>query len=158
MTQLSAVELADLARRVGFGRPDLHAIVAAALVTSHGNPDFEHAIYPGPVAVYKGLYGVDLCEWPELLGVDLADPWEATQMALELTHECSGLQWCPAVRSGKFTRALDVATVASSMVPGRELIPSEIHHYVHAHQLGDQHVELARLHNALGDHAARRNL
>jgi hypothetical protein len=158
VTPLSAVELADLARRVGFARPDLHTVVAAALVTSRGRPDYDHAIYPGPVAVYKGLYGVDLCEWPELLGVDLADPWEATQTALDLTHECSGLQWCPAVRSGKYTRALAAAMVASSMVPGAELRPSEMHHYAHARQLRDQHDELAALHNALGDHATRRNL
>lgn len=156
MTHLSAIAIADLARRAGFHGNELHHVVAAALVTSGGRPDYEHAIYPGPVAVYKGLYGVDLCEWPELVGVDLADPERATWAAYDLTGECSGLDWCPAVRSGAELRHLALARVASSQLPGPERVPSPIVQYGHALALDDQHADLGRLHNAIQDHASGR--
>jgi hypothetical protein len=154
--QLSDVRLADLCRRTGFTRPDLYTAVAAAVATSGGRPGYEHAVYPGPVAVYKGLWGVDLCEWPDALGLDLSDPWEAAQTALDLTHECSGWGWCPAVRTGAHARYLDRAVTASSMMPGNE--PSHEPFGFYAGQRApDHHLgRLAAVTTAMHDHATRR--
>lgn len=152
MTTLSAVHVADLCRKVGFGRPNLYAAIATALATSDGNPDYEHAIYPGPVALYKGLWGVDLCVHDVYVGVDLADPWRAARAAYDLTQEHGGFGWCPAYRSGLFERHIDRARTASSMIPKLSPQHTPIASYDQRDAFAGELARNARLHNLIGRH------
>ena len=156
MTPLSAVHIADLCRKVGFGRPDLYIATATAVASSGGNPAYEHAIYPGPVALYKGLWGVDLCQHELYVGEDLADPLRAAEAAYDLTVEHSGFSWCPAYRSGAYHFYVDRAREASSMVPGAVRDTTPIALYPHLEGLQRREFALARTYNALQDHRLRR--
>lgn len=152
MTTLSAVHIADLCRRVGFGRPALYTAIATALATSGGNQAYEHAIYPGPVALYKGLWGVDLCEHGEYVGENLADPQRATEAAYDLTQEHGGFGWCPAYRSGAYVHHLDRAMTASSMIPKPAPQHTAIAVYDRRDELAAGLAANGALHNVIGRH------
>lgn len=154
MTQLSDSELAAVCRDAGFGRPHLHTAIAAALATSNGLASYNHPIFPGPVADYRGLWGVDLCEHPDLIGVDLANPYRAAEAAHDLTAEHSGFGWCPAYRSGAFYPFLDRAGTATTMVAQPPPAPSPIHLYAHRRTLAEHLDAYGTLHDAVRRHPA----
>lgn len=118
--KLSDNMVADVCRRTGFAGDGLHVAIASAIAASNGIASYEMAIYPGPVAIYKGLWGVDLCEHDHLIGVDLSDPWMAAAVALEMTEHRGTFAWCPAFRNGRYRAFLHRARVASTMSPANE--------------------------------------
>jgi hypothetical protein len=73
-----------------------------------------------------GLWGVDLCEHPALVGEDLSNPYVATRAAWELTQSTGSLRWCPVYRSGAYLRYIDRARVAEMRVPSREPVAEPI--------------------------------
>lgn len=156
MSALSDVTLADVCRNVGFARPELVTAIASAIAASGAIPTYEHAIYPGPVAIYRGLWGVDLCEWPTLIAVDLSDPYEAAYAALDCTAECSGFQWCPAYRSGAYAHYVARATDASTRVAHPTQHPEPITNAVALRKLESHRLNIVDAHNAFADHAHRR--
>lgn len=119
MTRLSDPELADLARRRDLSGDDVQRAVATALATSAGDPAYHHLVTPGPVADYRGLWGLDVVARPGFADMDLHHPEEAADAMADLVHSTGGFGWCAAYRSGRSAHYLDRAAPAASMLPGR---------------------------------------
>lgn len=156
MSVLDPVEIADLCRAVGFTRPRLYTAIATALSASGGIPSYDHAIYPGPVAVYRGLWGVDLCEHEYLVGLDLAHPYTAAVHAKDLTDEYGDFGWCPTFRSGHYAHNLATAETASSMMPGHKTLQDPITAYAARRTLDATRARLVDHHNGITDAVIRR--
>lgn len=118
MIRLTDPQLADLARRNGLGAGDLITAVACAIAASDGDPAYHHVVLPGPVADYRGLWGLDVVEYPVWETLDLFHPERAAWAAGVLCKESGGWSWCPAYRSGRASHYLERATPAASMLPG----------------------------------------
>lgn len=125
MTRLSDAEIGAFARACGLGGQSVIDAIACAIAASDGNPAYHHQVYPGPVADYRGLYGLDVTEHPDYADVDLFHPGEATRVAAALREATGGWRWCPAYRSGRSAEYLERATPASSMLAGRPRVPSD---------------------------------
>lgn len=125
MTTLSDSEIAQICRDAGFGRPDLITAIACARVASGGVPAYEHVVWPGPVAHYRGLWGVDTIEWPRLAGRPLEDPHVAARAAYELTEE-HGFDWCPTFRAGHHVHHESAAALGATMLPTWHRDPDHI--------------------------------
>lgn len=119
MTTLSDAALGQVCRHAGFVGDDLHTAVACAIGASGGFPGYEHEIGLGPTARYKGLFGVDTVEWPQMADRALENPYEAAHVAYELTGE-HGWAWCPVFRAGHHVHHLRRAAVAAGDIPYRE--------------------------------------
>lgn len=126
MIRLTDPQLADLARRNGLGGPDLITAVACAIASSDGDPAYHHAVLPGPVADYRGLWGVDVVQFPDLADRDLFHPETAAIAMASMRAETKGFWWCPAYRSGRASHYLERATPAASMLPGKGRPTSDI--------------------------------
>lgn len=112
---LSDTHVADLCRRAGFFGDDLVTAIACAAAASGNRPNFDHRIDPGPVAHYKGLYGLDVIDWPEYATHELENPHVAVAVAHELVKSTDGWRWCPAYRSGAYATTLPRARVAHTI-------------------------------------------
>lgn len=145
MTRLSDPELAELARRNDLGGDDVERAIACAIAASDGDPAYHHVVWPGPVADYRGLYGLDVVDWPEYEGADLAHPAVAATVAAELVRETGGWSWCPAYRSGRASHYLERAAPAASVIPGP-------HRYDDLIRYGHARRQTVRLQDALGAH------
>lgn len=117
MIRLSASQLGGICREAGFADRHVVTAVACALGASGGDPAYEHAIWPGPSAVYKGLWGVDLCEHHYLIGEPLANPYRAATAAYDLTQDHQGFGWCAAFRAQSHLAYMDQAAIGVTMVP-----------------------------------------
>lgn len=91
--------LATIARGAGFAGDGLVDAIACALAASGARPNFEHRVGFGPAAHYRGLWGLDVTDWPEYADHELDNPYTAAQVAHELTTATAGWRWCPAYRS-----------------------------------------------------------
>ncbi len=131
MTTLADPMVADIARKAGFVQPALPVAIACALAASGAIPAFDHPIWPGPIAHYRGLWGVDTVEWPDSAGADLANPYVAAAWARAHTQAAGGFGWCPTYRSGAYLPYMARGRVASGMLPGlghdTTPVASEIH-------------------------------
>lgn len=122
MTTLTDPMLAEVTRKGGFVWPDLSTAIACAMATSGGIPAYTHAVWPGPVARYEGLWGLDTVQWPRYATRDLTNPYTAARAAHELTEKTGDFGWCPVYRTGIWRHYADRATVAGGLLPGREPI------------------------------------
>lgn len=119
MSRLTDPMLGEIARKSGFTGDHLTTAVAVSIAASGGNPGYDHPVWPGPVAHYKGLYGLDVCQWPDIPADDLHSPWVAGKLAYELTKRY-GWGWNPTARAGTHYPYLERAAVAAGMLPHRE--------------------------------------
>lgn len=149
MTRLPDVVLADVCRRAGFAGPDLHAAIATAIAASGGRPDFDHVVDPGPIARYKGLWGVDVAGWPGHAADALGDPHTAAQTARELVKATDGWDWCPAYRAGSHAEHFDRAAAVVGVTPYMPKTAHEITHPDHLRRVREKLDELAVLHDAI---------
>lgn len=130
MSTLTDVQVADVARKAGFVGPQLVTSIATALAASGAIPSYDHAIWPGPVAHYKGLWGLDVVEWPDYAGRELTNPYTAARAAYELTQR-GDFSWCPTWRAGTDrwyeTRARNVAGRLPGIEPATSAVGVNMH-------------------------------
>lgn len=124
---LSDTHIADICRRAGFFGEHLVTAIACALAASGGKPNYDHRIDPGPVAHYKGLWGLDVIDWPEHAITALDDPHTAAAVAHELVDDTGGWGWCPAWRSGASDVMLPRARVAHTVYAATEQHLDPVH-------------------------------
>ena len=148
--------LADVCRKAGFAHDQLVCAIATALAATNGIPGYEHAIWPGPVARYVGLWALDTVAWADYAGRDLHNPYVAAGVASELVKATGGWAWCPAYANGRFRSYVARAEPASSQFPDR--LPAITWNAAPAMRAAlDQHLDrLGQIRNTLVDHHFRR--
>lgn len=117
---LTDATLADICRRAGFAGDGTVDAIACALAASGAQPNFEVRTGFGPAAHYRGLWGVDVVDWPEYADHELDNPYAAAQVAHELTTATRGWRWCPAYRSGASGAFLGRARTSALAIPRNE--------------------------------------
>jgi hypothetical protein len=132
MTALSDAQIGHVCRTAGFFGDELTNAVAVAIATSGGCPGYDHPVWPGPVAHYKGLFGVDTVQWPQVAGSELHSPWVAADVAYELTKRY-GWGWNATARAGNHHHYLERAMVSANVTPHREQAAEPIMIGRHAH-------------------------
>lgn len=149
MSRLPDEVVADVCRRAGFAGPDLHTAIATAFAASGGRPDFDHVVWPGPVAHYRGLWGVDVAGWPGHAAEGLGAPETAARVAYELTKRADGWEWCPAYRAGTHVEHLDRAAAVVGVLPYMPKVAHDITHPDHLRRVREKLDELAVMHDAI---------
>jgi hypothetical protein len=115
----SAYGVAGFARAAGFVGMDLVDAVALALATSHGDDAYHHVSEPGPTVDERGLWGIDVVQYPGLAQRDLFDPAVNAGAAMMLAHTAEGpFNWSPVWRAGVPTDCFAAATGAVAQRSG----------------------------------------
>lgn len=118
---LPAPYLAGLALAHGFAHDDAARAVAVALATSGGDTDYRLALPYGTPVDRRGLYGIDVCAWPEIAGYLLDDPDVNTAAAFALWRAAGdSFSWTPYATAAATDRFAGVARAAVD-APATEL-------------------------------------
>lgn len=117
MSRLPDAHIAQVCRDAGFVGDELHTAIATAFASSGGIPGYDFALWPGPTAHYRGLWGVDTVERPDIADRDLHNPYVAAHAAHELVEATGGWAWCPAYRAGIHPNHYRDAAVVADMLP-----------------------------------------
>lgn len=126
MTRLSSPAIAALARANDLAGPDVVTAIATALAASGGDAAYHHVVRPGPAADYRGLWGLDVVDWPEYAGADLFHPEVAARICAQLVRNVGAWTWCPSYRAAAHRRHVEAATPAASMLPGPQRHDTDI--------------------------------
>lgn len=125
MSILSDAQIGHVCRKAGFVGPGLVTAIGTALAASGGVPSYTHPVWPGPVAHYRGLWGLDTVERPEYADMALDNPYTAARVAYELTKR-GDFGWCPVWRAGTDRWYAPRARAAAADLPYAEIQVSPI--------------------------------
>lgn len=112
--------LADLARGGGFTDAQIPTAVACAYAATGGESHYHRTIGGGRLADYRGLWAVNVVQYPELSDVDLWDVYVAARAAKQLTDDVGGFAWCYAYRTRAHARHVAKAATAATRVKYRQ--------------------------------------
>lgn len=120
--KLSAETVAHYARGAGFAGEAVVTATAIALATSGGLTEY-HAVagLPGS-GDWRGLWGVNVDEYPQYRDVQLLDPAVAAAVAQELTATPGGFAWAGAYRNGHYRQLVDLARARQWEPANREQV------------------------------------
>jgi len=110
--------LHDCARGAGFRGGALVTAIAVAYGASGGVPSYDHATGPGNSTHYRGLWGLDVGEYPLYALCELENPHVAASIAHELCELHGGWRWNAAWRANAHVPYLETAATAATMFPG----------------------------------------
>lgn len=135
--RLDAATVAQIARDVGFVRPELPVAVAIAHVASGGYPHADHRAGMPGCGRYVGLWGIDTDRFGEWTPGDLYDPETAARAAYDLTRRMDGFGWSAHWSAGTDRPHYQLAGEALVRAPYRDVEHVPIYSDLHRGRLND---------------------